>query len=308
MKFKKIKLFLLIFFLCSNLNAIENKILIKINNEIITTLDIYDELKYLKALNPKIQELDDQTSLEVSKNSVIREKIKEIGILRERQNIEGKDELLEKQIENIYLNIGLKSIEEFKDYLNNSGLTINFVKKKINIEMAWNDLIVSKFRSKVIIDRKKIKNEINNRKLSTIKEFLISEIFFNIEENSLLDEKVKSIENDIVQKGFKNAAIVHSKSNSANNGGDIGWVSENSVNKEIKLKLNNLKIGQHTKPIILPGGFVILKIEDIKESDLKINFDEEVKKLIRYKTTQQYDQFSNIYFKRVEKDLIINEL
>ena len=290
------------------MNAIENKILIKINNEIITTLDIYDELKYLKALNPKIQELDDQTSLEVSKNSVIREKIKEIGILRERQNIEGKDELLEKQIENIYLNIGLKSIEEFKDYLNNSGLTINFVKKKINIEMAWNDLIVSKFRSKVIIDRKKIKNEINNRKLSTIKEFLISEIFFNIEENSLLDEKVKSIENDIVQKGFKNAAIVHSKSNSANNGGDIGWVSENSVNKEVRLKLNNLKIGQHTKPIIIPGGFVILKIEDIKESDLKINFDEEVKKLIRYKTTQQYDQFSNIYFKRVEKDLIINEL
>ena len=298
----------MIFFLCSNLNAIENKILIKINNEIITTLDIYDELKYLKALNPKIQELDDQTSLTVSKNSVIREKIKEIGILKERQNIKSKDVLLDKQMENLYLNIGLKSIEEFKDYLNNSGLTLNFVKKKINIEMAWYDLIVSKFRSKVIIDRKKIKNEINNRKLSTIKEFLISEIFFNIEENSLLDEKVKSIENDIVQKGFKNAAIVHSKSNSANNGGDIGWVSENSVNKEIKLKLNNLKIGQHTKPIILPGGFVILKIEDIKESDLKINFDEEVKKLIRYKTTQQYDQFSNIYFKRVEKDLIINEL
>ena len=79
----KVKLFILIFFIISiaNINAIENRIIVKLDNIIITTIDIENESNYLKALNPEIKKLNIEKLNSISKNSLIREKIKEKEIL-----------------------------------------------------------------------------------------------------------------------------------------------------------------------------------------------------------------------------------
>ncbi len=289
-------------------NSIENKILFKVNNEIITSIDVFNEISYLKALNKKTENLDEKTIIEISKNSIIREKIKEIGIIKETENIIINDDFLNNALKNVYSNLNLNSIDEFENYLKKYDLNLEFVKNKLSIEIAWNELIVAKFRSRISIDKNKIINEVKKQDQMKINEFLLSEIFFNVENKSNINDKFNEIEKDIQSKGFDNAVLIHSKSNTVSNNGSIGWINENSLNKNIRSKISSLKIDQHTKPITIPGGFLILALKDKRIINKEINVNEEVEKLIRYRTNKQYNQFSNIYFKRIEKDIAINEL
>ena len=73
---------IIIFIPLQNISALENKIIAKIENEIITTIDVENEKNYLKALNPKIKNISEQKLNLISKNSLIREKIKKNEILK----------------------------------------------------------------------------------------------------------------------------------------------------------------------------------------------------------------------------------
>ena len=84
-------------------------------------------------------------------------------------------------------------------------------------------------------------------------------------------------------------------------GGDLGWIEENTINKNLKDIIKNLKIGEFTEPQVIPGGFLILKLKDIREENISMNIENELQKLIKLKTNQQLNQFSNIYFNKVRK-------
>ena len=150
------KLFFIFIVLClffSKSSAIENKILFKVDNQIITTIDIFNEINYLKILNPEIQNLNEQRLFEISKNSLIREKIKKISLLKVIDEIKIPDELVDQIIISIYNNMNLNSINEYKLFLRKNNLSYNYVKNKITIERLWNEMIFQKFNSKVKIDR-----------------------------------------------------------------------------------------------------------------------------------------------------------
>ena len=292
----------------TNLHAIENKIEFKVNNEIITTIDIIKELNFLAALNPEILKLEKDKIFEVSKNSIIKEKIKIIEILKFTQKIELKDEHLKKLIKNSYMKINLKSEDEFLKHLSKYNLELDDFKNKIAVEALWNNIIYSKFNSKVKVDINKIKNEIINNKNNKIISFNLSEIIFNVGENQILDVKFEQIKKDINQNGFGNAAMIHSVSENANSGGKIGWINQNSINQKLNEKIKNLDIGDFTLPMVIPGGFLIIRLNDIKEVDKEINLDDEIKKQITIKTNQQLNQFSNLYYNKIKKDVKIEKL
>ena len=292
----------------TNLHAIENKIEFKVNNEIITTIDIIKELNFLAALNPEILKLEKDKIFEVSKNSIIKEKIKIIEILKFTQKIELKDEHLKKLIKNSYMKINLKSEDEFLKHLSKYNLELDDFKNKIAVEALWNNIIYSKFNSKVKVDINKIKNEIINNKNNKIISFNLSEIIFNVDENQILDVKFEQIKKDINQNGFGNAAMIHSVSENANSGGKIGWINQNSINQKLNEKIKKLDIGDFTLPMVIPGGFLIIRLNDIKEVDKEINLDDEIKKQITIKTNQQLNQFSNLYYNKIKKDVKIEKL
>ena len=299
---------ILIFPHLTNLNAIENKIEFKIDNEIITTIDIIKELNFLAALNPGILKLNKDKIFEVSKNSIIKEKIKMIEILKFTQKIELEDKYLKKLIKNSYMKINLGSEDEFLKHLAKYNLELNDFKKKITVEALWNQIIFSKFNSKINIDIKKIKNEIINDKNNKITKFNLSEIIFDIEENQNLNVKFDQIKNDIIVNGFENAAMIHSISETANVGGKLGWINKNSINQKLNKKIADLNVGEFTKPMVIPGGFLIVKLNELKEVDRDMNIDKEIKKQITIKTDQQLNQFSNIYYNKIKKDIKIEKL
>tara|TARA_A100001011_G_scaffold400772_1_gene518585 strand:+ start:9820 stop:10752 length:933 start_codon:yes stop_codon:yes gene_type:complete len=309
---KLTKFYLIAFFLIilnfKNLYAIENKILFKIDNEIITTFDIFQEAKYLKVFNPQLKDLSDKELLEISKNSIIRDKIKKIEILKFVEVIKVENKFLLQLIKNKYNAIDLDSIESFENYLKINGLNINTIKEKLTIELIWNDLIFQKFNSKILIDKNKIKEEILKKPKKKERELSLSEIFFSVTKKSDFEKKYEAVIKDIELTGFKNAALIHSNSDTASIGGYIGWVKEDNLNKSIKEKISNLKVGQYSEAILTSSGFLIIKINDEKEYEAISNMDEKINELIKFKTNEQLNQFSRIYFNKIKNDLIFDDL
>jgi len=306
---KKILLFLaFIFFVFNtNLNSLENKILIKIENEIITSLDVNNEYKYLIALNPSIKDTKENILIELAKRSILQEKIKKIVIEKNFNNPKISQKFLERILKNVYSKIGITSINEFKRYLISRNIDIENVKNKLEIEALWNELILIKFSSKVKINEKELRKRIKyNNKF--FKSYLLSEISFEVNNLKELDNKFQEISKIIDDKGFDFAALKYSVSQTSNLGGKLGWINQNSLNKNISLAINNLKIGEFTKPIKVPGGFLILQVNDIKSTKIEVDIEEEFKKLKNYEKNNQLNQYSKIYFNKVKKDLEINEL
>ena len=305
--FKKIILiffYSLIFF--SNATAIENKILFKVNNEIITSIDILTELKYLGTINNDLNKMPKNQAFEIAKKSLIREKIKEIELKKIFKEIIVEDEFINNLLVNHFESAEIKSIYDFEKYFLLLDINPNLIKKKISIEVMWNQLIFKKFNQSVKINKEIIKNTLLTKDKQN--EYLLSEIFFTINENEKLDKKTNLLEKEINDKGFSQTALIYSVSNTANKGGKLGWVKETIMSPKIKKIIKQIKINNYTKPIVLPGGFLILKIEDIRETDNDFDLNSEINKIVRKKTNEQLNQFSNIYFNKIKKNIIINEL
>ena len=297
---------LLIIFNIQNSNTIENKILFKIDNEIITTIDIYEEIKFLKIFNPEINNLEDAELFEISKNSILRDRIKKIEILEFVKELKVQDKFLLNLIKNKYSKTNIDTLEDFRIYLKKNNLDFNNVNEKLTIELIWNDLIYQKFNKKISIDKEKIKKELlENSKKERQREFLLSEIVFTENDKINFKKRYEEIISDMNNIGFKKTALKHSESDTASNGGLIGWIKEDNLNQNIKKIITELKTGQFSKPIRTSSGFMILKIEDEKEYLSEFNLADKMEEVIRFKTNDQLNQFSNMYFNKIKKDLII---
>jgi len=136
----------------------------------------------------------------------------------------------------------------------------------------------------------------------------LSEISFEVSNLKELDKKFQEIKKEINNNGFDFAALKYSTSPTSNLGGKLDWINENSLNKNIRAEIKDLEINNFTKPINVPGGFLILQINDIKKSKIEINIEKEFKKLENYEKNKQLNQYSKIYFNKVKKDLEISEL
>jgi len=281
-------------------------IIAKVNNQIITNLDLEFEKKYLTSLNPNLKKLDQNRIKEYAKDSLINEKIKKIEIEKMFEIIPN-EQLLNKVIGDIYNGIGIASLDEFKNYLVQNNVDFERVKRKISIEIAWNDLIVNRFTSQIEIDQDLLKLELDKFSTQKIENILLSEIIFTINEKNQLDTKYNEIKESIKQIGFEDTARIYSLSDSKKNGGNLGWIYKNQLSKEINSALKEINVGDFTKPIISSGGFLILKLNDIKIENVEIDKDLQLNKMIEFERNRQLTRYSTLHYKRVYNNAEINE-
>ena len=286
----------------------ESYVVLIVNNNVITNVDIDNEYRYLIALSPDLQNVNKETVMKLAKDSIIREKIKEDELIK-HYNLNVKNKLIDKIISNFYKKMGMKNINEFKNYLSKYNLNFKDIENKIGIEAAWNDLVYMKFENRIKINELEMKNEIKKNILDRKEQnsYFISEILFTAENYEKLQKKYKSIEKSILEIGFNNTANIHSVSDTAKLGGKVGWISDSQLNETIKKEIINLKIGEYTKPVTIPGGFLIVKLNDIKKEEINLNFDEELNKKVNSEKNSQLQNFSEIYFKKIKKNSTISE-
>ena len=279
-----------------------------VNDELITSIDLKKESNYLVALNNQLKNLSKKKILEIAEESILRETIKKIE-LNKFFDLKKKNPLVENYIKEFYLRLNLKNEEEFQKYLNDYELSIDFIKKKIQIEITWNKLIYEIFKNQIQINDEKIRKEIVSSKNDTNEKlYLLSEIVFEIKNKDAFNEQKNNINKSIKEIGFENSANIYSISDSSKFGGEIGWIAEKKLSKKIFSKLINLNIGEYTNPISTGTSFIILKINEIKYEKKIVNIKQEVDKKIEFETDRQLKQYSKIYYNKVKINTNINEL
>ena len=303
----KIFFYIIIFiFFFNSTYSIESKIIYNIQNEIITNIDLKNEFKYLLVLNNKLKDIDKDKAFLISKESLIRDKIKKIEVMKNFKNLKIDQKYEDILIKDIYLKLGLDNKDQFIEYLKEYDLKLKNIIEKITISALWNDLIIRKYSAKIEINEKKIKNKIDLINQQTTRDFLLSEIVYEVENKEEINKKFIEIKKSIKDIGFENTVSLFSISASAKTGGNIGWVNEKSLSQDILKNIEKME-GNLTQPIILPNSILMLKINEIKKSTLKIDYDIELKKAIDYERNKQLNQYSIIYFNRIKKNLEFNE-
>ncbi len=307
---KKIKLIIICFSFFLNLSAQCDviEIRVKIQDEIITNLDIESEVNYLTFLNPELKNLDEQKVYNIAKNSLITEIVK-MEELKKFVDLNKENDLVNIIERNLLLKKNIKSKNEFKKILNMRSLDYKQIKKKMLIEALWNQLIYQRNSKNIVIDKEELRNKIKGQ-IKGIKkkyEYNLSEIVFEEEIDKNSEDILREIKSNINSIGFENTAIMFSISNTAKNGGLIGWINELQISKQIIEKIENLNLEQISDPIKVNNSFLIIKVNQKKELKNKIDLEKELEKLINIETNRQLNNFSIIFYKRLRKNLEINE-
>ena len=303
MKFiKRNRFFYFLIIILFSVNISEYKIILKLDNEIITNIDVYNEIKFLKIFNPNINKLSENEIFELSKNSLIKQKIK-VRETKKFFSVSETSNLGNELIKEYYSNQGYKQKSEFISFLEQKNLNIDVFKEKLVVEKLWNTLIFEKFKNKVRINEKNIKKNLINFNKKRIKnyQFNLSELLFTN------DIDVDEIKNFIENYGFENAANKYSISDTATKGGKIGWIDINNLTKEIKKEILISNVGEITQPIDLKTGKIIIKLNSKREIKNKFNIEDELKKRINYERNKQLNSFSLNYFKKLKQNSSINE-
>ena len=301
---KKNFLIIILFCIISNNIFAQDKIFIAltINNVPITNLDILEEANYLSALNPAVRKINKKEVLSIAKNSLVKEKVKEQELIK-YFNLNEENKYVDNILKQIYSSLNIQSKEEFKNYLSKFDIKLENLIYKINIEARWNELIHNYYSNKFDIDYEKLKNKLKKQKNEMVEIYLLSEILFNIENKSELENVYNKIKSNIDNNSFESAAKIYSLSNTAKSGGKVGWINKNNLSSSIIKELESLKINQISKPIAIPGGYLILRINDKKKEKTKEkNFEDELNKLIIVERDNKLNQFSIIHFSKIKKN------
>jgi peptidyl-prolyl cis-trans isomerase SurA len=301
-------IYLILFYFCfSSTSALETKIIYKIENEIITNIDIKNEFKYLLALNNQLEQLDKEKVFNIAKESIIREKIKKIEVSKNFLTLEIDKKYTASILKNIYTRLNFKSLEEFSNYLGQYNLDLADIEKKLIIDALWNELIIKTYNSKIEIDEQKLRNKIIKNSNKEITEYNLSEIIYEVSDTKNIKKKYEEIKKSIAEIGFKNSASIYSTSEAAKIGGNVGWVREESLNIKIIKNISKLDLDEISKPIIITNGILILKVNEIRKVKTKINYEIELRKLMNYERDKQLNQYSKIYFDKVKINTGFNE-
>ena len=310
----KISLYLIIIFSLLAIfqsRAISDKVSIiyVVENQPITNVEINNEIKYLLLINPKLKEIDKETLVKYASKSILKEKIKELEIIKYYKFGKNKN-IVNNNLNRMMLNLNITEENEFNSLLSSIDLSKEFLSKKIEIELIWNRLIYEMYKDKLLIDEEEIKEKLKttiNNQANKVNEYNLYEILFSPKTTSDLDADIQKITKSIQDIGFENTANIFSISNSSKFGGKIGWINENQLSKIILKKISELNIGEITDPINVPSGKLILFLKDKRQVKNDLSLEDQLSKKVNSERNKQLNRFSAIYYKKIELNTKIYE-
>ena len=279
----------------------------KINNEIITSHDVEQEINYLRALNPGLNQINKNELFIAAKRSIIKEFIKKKEIEKYKKlNLENSQ--INNVLSNLIQNLNLQNENELEDYLNNFDFSLEELKRKIEIENEWKNLVYSKYINSVKINKKELIKKIEKSSDEKfLLEYNLSEIVFTNVKNISLDQLIEDVKESIKKNGFENTANLYSITESSKVGGKIGWVKKNNLSDIIIDSLKNLDIDEYSSPLKINNNYFIFKINDIRKIEIEIDKKKELDKMIFVETSKQLDKFSNIFYNKIKLNSEISE-
>ena len=303
-KFKLIYFFLLLFLLNTNVFAkIENKIILKVQDQIISTFDVKN--KIISSLIVSNQLINQENINEIknqSLDSIININLKKAELSKYSYEINIV------QLDNYLNSISSNDIEGLKKKFIINNIDFEIFLEEIKTELKWQILIYNKFNNKIKIDEKSVNDEIQRilSQQNDVVEYKISEIEILSVGDEADKNKILEIKKQIKEIGFESTAIAYSISTSASNKGNLGWINSKSLSENFYKKINKMQVNDVSEPILSQDSLIMLKLVDkrsFKKSD--INKIELKKKIIDQKKNELFNLYSKSYLSKIKNTSFI---
>ena len=269
---------------------VNNKIIVKVGNEIITNFELKNKILTNIFLSGKeVNQANIDSLKRVVLNQLINLKLKKIEL--------NKFEIQkDKNRINNYLNsISQNNIEDFKIKFKKNNLSFDLYVEEIDTEFRWQKLIYSIYSKKIVINEESVNEEVKEIFMNNniVKEFELSEIVIDLNLNDTSNKKIEDILNQIKSVGFEEVALNYSSSSTSLKKGYLGWVNEKSLSKEIYQSIQGLKSGEITKPIRQQNSILFLKLLNTRNvKGINLDKDKIKKKIIEKKRTDLFNLYS----------------
>jgi parvulin-like peptidyl-prolyl isomerase len=285
------------------LAQIDNKIVIKVENEIITNFDVKNKiLSSLIISNQDINQENIDKYKKIILNLLIDFKLKKIEVSKYNVKIDNNKVTT-------YLKTISPNIQLLKQKFLENNLDYKLFIDEITTELQWQELIFQIYSKKIKIDEKSVKAEIDEllKKKSLIEEYKISKIEIQSNSNDPEDQKkIAEIKKEINDDGFENVLLKYDETLSTANRGDLGWINSESLSSDIYKIVTNMKKGQVSIPIRKQNSIIFLKLEDKRMSKTdKINIDKLKKKIVNQKKNELFDLYSRSYVSKLRNTSVI---
>ena len=301
---------IILIFSVESKEKIKNSIIAKVGNQVITSVDLVNEMTIITIINQlNVAEIDkiqlrNSALKNLIKYSIKTNEINNFGITR--YNINNLNDTLDRIKKGINLNE-----DQLINLLNRNGIGFQQFKDRFKVNLLWNSLIFQIYKNQIEINPLELENNIkrylskHNKKI----EYKLSELEFVLNEKSL--DEVKDLINKTIEKeGFKKAVKLYSISDSNITDGEIGWINYDSLSSDISKELKKMTIGEISQPIKKENSYMLLKLNDLKIID-NINKEdlEEVNQLknriINQKKEEKLNLFSRSHYTKVENSILI---
>ena len=305
---KILKSLIIIFFLNTLIfstlrSEIKIKIVAKVGNLLVTTLDVQNEIV---------------TNLVINKQEITQENInsRKQGAITNLVGKAVKRNEIEKYKVEKYNNVDLKNytldvaknlgtnLEGLKAIFKKYSISYNSFVENYKTDLLWNTLIFDIYKNQTNVNIIEVEYELAQRVGSANIEYNISEI--EISKSQYNEDTLNKILTIIKNEGFESAAKKYSISSTAANGGSVGWVSKNSLSKKYLDIIKNINIKEIAPPLINKDTVSILRINDLKKKKGKIDEKKLKEQILRKKTREKLNLFSRSHFTNLKNSIQID--
>ena len=285
--------------------AIKDTLFATVGNKAVTKSDIINEIKVILILNGQTFTDEKKTQLEtfaIKQN--IKRQIKQIEIDKYK-NLEFSVKDLEKNLEKLAANANM-DLETLKNTLLTNEISWSYVEDQIRIELLWNSLIFEIYKNRLTINQQEIEDQLKLIKNDeTVNEYLISEIIIPPVSAEQLDSELSKLLSKIEVEGFDAVAINSSISDTSLKGGDLGWISENSLSQNLKSQIINTPVGSISDPVILPDGILLFKVRDKKVIKKTTDLETMKNELVNAEKSKILNMYSLTHYDKLRRSVTI---
>lgn len=246
--------------------AQSEEIAVVVNEDAITVSDVTDRATLIIRSsgmpdNPEIRaKLNPQIIGTLVDEQIMKQEAKRLDIEIKQGDLDQGFAVLAKQ-NNV-------APEQFEEMLKRSGVNINTMYNQIEAQMAWGQAVQKIIRPKITVTDADIDDAVQRMRDKIGKtEYLVAGIVLPIEKASdaaNIREMAYALTADIRagKVPFSRVAQQFSKSAGANQGGDMGWIQEGQLEKELEAPLAAMQPGQISEPIKTQSGYSILMLRE----------------------------------------------
>ena len=197
-------------------------------------------------------------------------------------------------------------IDTLENTLISNGIRYETLIDVYKTELLWNTLIFELYKNNITINKEEVEEQLASiQNKNEILEYLISEIVVGHINKKERDAEIEKIKSSIKIEGFENVAKKLSISESSLDGGNIGWISENTLPEKLKSAIEGIQIGEVSEAIILPEGILFFKLRDKRKVENTVDLEIIKNQIIKKEKLKILNMHSISHYDKLRRNITI---